>query len=117
MQACLEEAFWYRAMPSALLAGSSVYLAVKSGKLKPNSRLGPWPKVVGLGSLAYLVAKMSYIFGDNCVGKLKEKATTAVGSGGGKRGRETAVKMILGTWASMGEKGSWGGGRGRCHGV
>lgn len=74
MRECTYEAFWYRAVPSALLAGASMYWGVKSGKLKPNQRLGPWPKVIGASSLAYVVAKMSYILGQNCINKFLKQA-------------------------------------------
>jgi len=74
MKECTQEAFLYRAMPSAILAGTSIYWAVKSGKLKPNSRFGPWPKVFGFSSLAYIVSKISYVLGENCVNKFLEKA-------------------------------------------
>jgi len=61
-------------MGSALLAGTSMYWAVKAGKLKPNSRFGPWPKVAGFGSLAYVVAKLSYVLGENCINKFIDQA-------------------------------------------
>jgi len=69
MKECTQEAFWYRSMPSAFLAGAAAYWAVKAGKVKTSKRFGSWPIVVGFGSFSYLVAKVSYVLGENCINK------------------------------------------------
>jgi len=70
---CIKEAFWYRSLPLGVAATLSVYYAVKAGKIR-STRYGTWPVVVGAGSLAYVVGKLTYIFGENCSKKFLEKA-------------------------------------------
>jgi len=71
MRECTQDAFWSRAMPSATVAGASIYWAVRAGKLKSvgSSRFRTWSVVAGFSSLAYFVAKISYVLGENCKNK------------------------------------------------
>jgi len=76
MRECTQDAFWYRAMPSATVAGASMYWAVRAGKLKSlaNSRFRTWSVVAGFSSLAYVLAKISYVLGENCIHKFLTQA-------------------------------------------
>jgi len=68
MRECLREAFWYRALPLSLITGFSVNNAIKIGKIRSTSR-GAWPIVLGSSSLAYIIAKLSYVTGQECKNK------------------------------------------------
>jgi len=70
---CIKEAFWYRSLPLGVVTCIGVQLGVKSGKI-PSTKYGAWPIVVGAGSCAYVLGKLSYIFGDNCSRKFLERA-------------------------------------------
>jgi len=76
MRECTQDAFWYRAMPSAAVAGTSLYCAVRAGKFKSiaSSRFRTWSVVVGFSSFAYVVAKLSYVLGENCKQKFLVQA-------------------------------------------
>ena len=56
-----------------LISGLSVKYAIKTGKI----RHGGWPIIVGASSLAYVVAKIGYIFGQNCTDKFLVQAPTS----------------------------------------
>nr|XP_020645324.1 OCIA domain-containing protein 2 [Pogona vitticeps]XP_020645325.1 OCIA domain-containing protein 2 [Pogona vitticeps]XP_020645327.1 OCIA domain-containing protein 2 [Pogona vitticeps]XP_020645328.1 OCIA domain-containing protein 2 [Pogona vitticeps] len=58
---CREESFWYRALPLSLGSMLVVQGLVANGILKPNPRLGPFPKMALAGVLGYAVGTMSYI--------------------------------------------------------
>jgi len=73
MRECVYEAFWYRSLPLASVTGVCVKLGVSSGKIR-HTRYGSWPIVLGAGSMAYIVGKLSYIFGENCARKFVEQA-------------------------------------------
>jgi len=72
MRECVYEAFWYRSLPLASVTGVCVKLGVSSGKIR-HTRYGSWPIVLGAGSMAYIVGKLSYIFGENCARKFVEQ--------------------------------------------
>jgi len=73
MRECVDEAFWYRSLPLASATAILVRYGVSSGRIRPTKH-GSWPVVVGATSLAYVLGKLSYIFGDNCHRKFLEKA-------------------------------------------
>jgi hypothetical protein len=64
--------------PRSSPTGSAVYWAIRAGKLKPNPRLGAWTQVAGFGSLAYVLGKISYIVGQNCMDIFLEQAPNIV---------------------------------------
>jgi len=70
---CIKEAFWYRSLPLGVVTCIGAQLAVKSGRIR-STRYGAWPIVVGAGSFAYVIGKLSYIFGENCSRKFMEHA-------------------------------------------
>jgi len=76
MRECVYEAFWYRSLPLAGVTGLCVQLGVNSGKIRPT-KYGSWPIILGAGSMAYIVGKLSYIFGDNCARKFLEQAPSS----------------------------------------
>jgi len=76
MRECIREAFWYRALPLSLLTGFSVNYAIKVGKIKSTSR-GAWPIVLGSSSLAYFIAKLSYVTGKECKNKFLTEAPSS----------------------------------------
>merc|ERR1740139_1663096 len=63
-------------MPSAVVAGTSLYCAVRAGKFKSiaSSRFRTWSVVAGFSSFAYIVAKISYVLGENCKHKFLVQA-------------------------------------------
>ncbi|XP_031641006.1 OCIA domain-containing protein 1-like [Contarinia nasturtii] len=87
---CGSEAFYYRSLPFSLGIGTTVYMAVKNGYLKPHRTLGPWPKVLALGFVGYIAGRVSYL--GACKeklmalpnSKLAEMLRRNAGSGGGK---------------------------------
>lgn len=76
MRECTKDAFWYRALPSAAVAGTSLYCAVRAGKFKSigSSRFRTWSVIAGFSSFAYIVAKLSYVLGENCKQKFLVQA-------------------------------------------
>jgi len=70
---CIKDAFWYRSLPLGVATSISVYYGVRAGKIR-GTRYGAWPIVLGAGSLAYVVGKLTYIFGENCSRKFLEQA-------------------------------------------
>lgn len=71
---CLNEAFWKRSLPGGALSVAVSLWAVKHGHIKTTWRFGAWPIVIGMGSLGYLIGKLSYILGYDCQDIFLEKA-------------------------------------------
>ena len=84
VRACIEEAFWRRSLPSAIVTMAAVSWHLKrwfcvpqaiSPQCKlfrrpvPPSKIMAGTVVVGASSLAYFLGKLSYILGDNCMEK------------------------------------------------
>jgi len=89
MMECIEEAFWSRSVPAGILSGSLALWALKTGKLKMKSRFGGiWPAVAGFGSLGYILGKISYIVGEQCMDIFLEKAPESSISYNVRRRRE-----------------------------
>ncbi|RVE51471.1 hypothetical protein evm_003872 [Chilo suppressalis] len=57
---CNRESFYQRSMPLGTLFGFGAYAAVQSGRLKPNPRFGPYPKVTLAVIVGYFLGKVSY---------------------------------------------------------
>jgi len=68
---CIKEAFWYRSLPLGIVTSFFVQAGAKSGRIR-TTRYGAWPIVLGAGSFAYVVGKLTYIFGENCSKKFLE---------------------------------------------
>lgn len=66
LRKCIVQAVWSRAFPAAVVGGASMYLAVRSGRLKAHARYGPWPKVAGFSLVSYLAGQLSYIVSNAC---------------------------------------------------
>lgn len=93
MRECVYEAFWYRSLPLATVTGVCVKLGVTSGKIR-HTRYGAWPIVLGAGSMAYIVGKLSYIFGENCARKFVEQAPSSEIAQEFKRRRPEMVAAV-----------------------
>ena len=57
---CNLESFFQRALPLAVLGGTSAMMAVHRGLLNPHPRFGATPKAVLIGGFMYFVGKFSY---------------------------------------------------------
>lgn len=72
-QECLQEGFWYRAVPLvAFTVGGTLYSA-RRGWLKPSNRFGIWPKVLLPGALVLGLGPLSYLSSQSCKQKFLER--------------------------------------------
>jgi len=93
MRECVYEAFWYRSLPLASITGVCVKLGVSSGRIR-HTKYGAWPIVLGASSMAYIVGKLSYIFGENCARKFVEQAPSSEIAQEFKRRRPEMVAAV-----------------------
>lgn len=85
---CMREAFWYRSLPLATLAGAATLAAVRKGRLKANTRFGAAPKAVAAVSLGILLGQGTYITGRHCQDKFVEQVPDGEIAEGVRRQRE-----------------------------
>ncbi|TRY75365.1 hypothetical protein TCAL_00760 [Tigriopus californicus] len=72
-QECLQEGFWYRAVPLvAFTVGGTLYSA-RRGWLKPSTRFGIWPKVIMPSALMLGLGPLSYLSSSSCKKKFLER--------------------------------------------
>ena len=68
MQSCIDDAFWRRSVPSAVITMGIVnYYLKKQSSNKAYSRFGRGVIVMGASCLAYHLGKISYMVGESCM--------------------------------------------------
>ncbi|XP_061439290.1 OCIA domain-containing protein 2 [Rhineura floridana] len=78
-QQCKEESFWYRALPLSLGSMLITQGLVANGVLKPNPKLGSFPKIALAGALGFAIGTMSYI--RTCQKKFEDAGLQPFGPG------------------------------------
>jgi len=92
VRACIEEAFWRRSLPSAIVTMAAVSWHLKRRPVPP-SKIMAGAVVVGASSLAYILGKLSYILGDNCMEKFIKEAPESEITLGVMKNREEKQRL------------------------
>jgi len=92
VRACIEEAFWRRSLPSAVVTMAAVSWHLKRRPVPP-SKVMAGTVVVGASSLAYFLGKLSYILGDNCMEKFIKQAPESEITVGVLKNREEKQRL------------------------